>query len=124
MNHSFEINHEKKYIHYRHSGTIERQDVRRAWEQLILMPEFSRENYNLISDYRDAKFAFTTKDIPIVDSFLISLKDILKDKRNAVIVDGPNETLFSLMYETTASKKLDFHIKTFTTLESAINFLL
>ncbi len=88
------------------------------------MPEFCRENYNLISDYRDARFAFSIKDKPIVDAFLEFLKDILKDKRNAVIVDGPNETLFSLMFENTANKKLNFNIKTFTTLESAINFLL
>ncbi|MBS4061444.1 MAG: hypothetical protein KG029_13680 [Bacteroidetes bacterium] len=124
MNYSLEINHEKKYIHYRHSGTIVRQEIRQVWEQLILMPEFCRENYNLISDYQDARFAFSIKDKPIVDAFLEFLKDILKDKRNAVIVDGPNETLFSLMFENTANKKLNFNIKTFTTLESAINFLL
>ncbi len=124
MRYTIKINHDKKYISYSHSGLIERKEIGEVWIQLINMKEFRQEKYNLLSDFRGAKFDFCAKELSVIELFLDSIRIILDGKRNAVIVDTPYETVISMLFENSLSKKMNFHVKTFSTLDSAIDFLM
>lgn len=117
------INHDKKYIHYSHSGLVERSEIGQAWGELLNLEEFSKLKYNLLSDYRGAKFNFTASETNVIENFLLSIKPILDGKRNAVIVDKPSETVISLLFEAKMASKINFQIKTFYTEEAAVSFL-
>lgn len=121
MGHSIKFNHEKKYLHYSHQGIVDRKDIGEVWKQLLSMPEFTQKKYNLLSDYRGAKFNFTPLEIDVIDSFLQSIKTIIDGKKNAVIVDFPEETVISILFE---YNKMNFQVKTFCTEEAALRFLL
>lgn len=119
MGQSIKINHEKKYIHYSHNGIIDRNDIGEVWRQLLAMPEFTQEKYNLLSDYRGATFNFTPAEIGVIDSFLQSIKAVLDGKKNAVIVDNPAGTVISMLFE----NRVNFQVKTFCTVQAALKFL-
>ncbi len=123
MNHSIQLNHEKKYIHYSHQGIIERKEIGIVWTQLLSMEEFTLGRYNLLSDYRGATFNFTITETDVIEHFLESIKTVLQGKRNAVIVDKPQETAIASLFEYNTCDKINFHVKTFSTEEAAIRFL-
>ncbi len=124
MNYSIIINHKKKYISYTHTGTIERKEIGEVWRKLLDMNEFTQEKYNLLTDYRGARFDFSFNELSVIELFLESIKPILDGKRNAVITDSPNETVISMIIENSMNKKTNFHVKIFSTTESAERFLL
>jgi hypothetical protein len=123
MSYSITINHEQKYITYAHSGPIERVEIGDVWRELLTTDEFTAKNYNLLSDYRGATFQFSVDDKPIIDEFLLSIKTVLNGKRNAVIVENPHETVISILFENEMSKKINFHVKTFSTEEAALKYV-
>jgi hypothetical protein len=124
MNYSIQLNHEKKYIHYSHKGIIERKEIGEAWAQLLETEEFTLGRYNLLSDYRGATFNFTITETDVIEKFLESIKKILYNKRNSVIVDNPQETAISVFFEYETCCRLNFHVKTFSTEEAAVRFLI
>lgn len=123
-NYSITIDHEKKYIHYSHQGKISRKEIGDVWIELLNMIEFSKGKYNLLSDYRNGVFDFNIKNIDLIEGFLKANQDVLKGKKNAVIVDNPNETVIAMMFENEIQIQIDFYVKTFSTLEAAIKFLI
>ena len=124
MGYSLTIHHDKKYIHYTHDGVIERKEIGEVWSQLLKTAEFTEKKYNLLSDYRGATFNFSVSDLDVIENFLESLKNILTGKKNAVIVEAPHETVISILFENKMSRKINFHVKTFSTEEAAIYYLL
>lgn len=122
-NYSITINHEKKYIHYSHQGKISRKEMGDVWIELLNMTEFSKEKYNLLSDYRNGVFDFNIENIDVIEDFLKANQDVLKGKKNAVIVDNPNETVIAMMFENKMQIEIDFYVKTFSTLEAAIKYI-
>lgn len=123
MIYSIKVNHEKKYIHYSHQGRIERKEIGEVWTQLLNMEEFTLGKYNLLSDYRGAMFNFTITETDVIEKFLESIKTVLHGKKNAVIVERPQETAIASLFEYKTCDKIHFHVKTFTTEEAAIRFL-
>lgn len=124
MSYLIKLNHENKYVHYSHTGIIERKEIGEVWEKLLDMDEFTQNKYNLLSDYRGAKFNFDVFEIDVIEFFLESIKIVLDGKRNAVIVEKPHEAVISMMIENKINKKINFHVKIFSTEEAAIRFLL
>ncbi len=124
MSHSIKIDHEKKYIHYSHQGKISRKEIGDVWIELLKMNEFSKGKYNLLSDYRNGVFDFKIENIDTIEDFLKANQDVLKGKKNAVIVDNPNETVIAMMFENKMQIEINFNVKTFSTLNAAIKFLI
>ncbi len=124
MNYSIKLDHEKKYIHYSHKGIIERKEIGEVWTQLLNMEEFTLGKYNLLSDYRGAQFNFTITETDVIEHFLESIKTVLHGKRNAVIVDKPQETAIAALFEYKTCNDIHFFVKTFSTEEAAIRFLI
>jgi len=123
MGYSIKIDHDNKYIHYSHQGKISRKEIGDAWIELLNMTEFSKEKYNLLSDYRNGIFDFNIENIGAIEEFLKANQDILNGKKNAVIVDNPNETVIAMMFENNMQIKINYAVKTFSTLKAAIKYL-
>jgi len=123
MGYTIEINNRLRIIEYRHEGNIVRHELGEAWQDLLKILEFTQEGYGLLADYRKATFDFVVEDTDVIDDFLLSIKDVLKGKKEAVLVDNPFATVISYLYEKKTQKKLGFTVKTFSTENAAIRWL-
>lgn len=72
--------HELKIIRYKHSGTLKRNDIGKAWEELLIMKEFTRDRYNLLSDYSEAIFDMPMDEAYEIVEILRSMGSVLKGK--------------------------------------------
>lgn len=123
MNYKIEINHDLKAIEYRHSGDIERKSIGYAWDNILLIKEFSEGKYNLISDYRGANFKFGMESTEFINNYLYNLRKILKGKKEAVIVDKPFTTAFSLYFENKLFDEIGFYVKVFNNKKTAFDWI-
>jgi pantothenate kinase len=123
MDYSITLDHEYKIVIYKHNGTIDSKDIGVVWKEILQLPEFSKMGYNLLSDYSDANLHFHIEKTKRIDEFLESVKHIINNKRNAVVVKNPHCTAISFLYESKAWDKFNFKVKVFYTLESAYNYL-
>ena len=124
MNYSISVDHELKIIRYKHAGTITADDIGQAWQECLGMKEFTQLKYNLLSDYRGGKFDMPIKKVKEVVGFMVNIKDIVKGKRQALIVDDPFSTASSMMFEADVYKEVGFIVNVFTTENAALNWLL
>ncbi len=124
MNYSIEVDHDYKIIRYRHTGSIEKEEIGKAWEDLLSKNEFTNLNYNLLSDYRNSTFNLNVEDVDLICDFLLTLKHILKDKKQSLILDDPISTAMSLIFEGEVNEKIGFKVKVFSTENAALKWLL
>ncbi|MCL3781936.1 hypothetical protein EMN47_16240 [Prolixibacteraceae bacterium JC049] len=123
MSYTLELNHHKKFIAYKHCGNITRDDIGEAWEEMLKMPEFTQEKYNLFSDYSEGVFIGTPKDVKLVSDILFELKDMLKGKKQALILSEPMSTALSILFEGEINERIGFIVKVFSTKEAAQEWL-
>lgn len=123
MSYFIEIDKRLRIIHYTHSGLISTEDIGQAWQELLKLKEFTELKYNLLTDYRNAKPNISTKSINTISEFLLTLKLILKEKKQAIIVTGPLETAMSMIFSSNANKKIGFIVEVFSTSEAATKWL-
>jgi len=123
MKYSINIDHDLKIIRYKHSGVIAAEDIGQAWQEFLSLDEFTQEKYNLLSDYRNAKFDFSYRKISEIVNFMVNIKDIVKGKRQALIVDDPHATAGSMLFEASVYKEVGFIIQVFTTENAALRWL-
>jgi hypothetical protein len=119
----FIIDDEKRIVFYHHHGMLKIEDIGNAWQDLVRLEEFSSKGYNLLSDYSDADFDFSVHKTEMVWDYFESIKDILWDKKEAVIVSTPTATAISILFENEAFSTLNFKVKTFSTRDAAISWL-
>ena len=117
------VDHKLQIIFYSHSGKIPRREIGDAWAELLLMDEFVKLKYNLLSDYRNSEFDFAVDDTDMVWEYFYSIREILKGKKEAVLTDSPLTTAISSLFENDAYNKIGFDVKVFTTEKSAIKWL-
>ncbi len=120
---SLKTDHANKLIRYRHWGKIIPEDVGKVWEELLENEAFTREKYNLLSDYRRGEFIAKSNDVKIICDILYSLKTILKGKKQALILDSPMNTALSMLFEGQVNKKVGFIVKVFSTEAAALDWL-
>jgi hypothetical protein len=118
------IDNDNKIIVYQHSGLLSLSEIGDAWKAIIEMAEFSKLGYNLLSDYSSADFDFSINQTDQVFDFLYSIKDILKGKKEAVITSNPLTTAISVFFENESYRNFQFEVKTFSTREVAVEWLL
>lgn len=99
MNFSITTDHQNKIIHYTHKALISKEDIGEAWQAFLGMKEFTEKKFDLLSDYSEAKFKMIVEDVSLIADFLLSLKDILKDKKQALITAEPLSTALSILFE-------------------------
>ncbi|MFB6318812.1 hypothetical protein [Saccharicrinis sp. FJH54] len=121
--HHITTDHKRKIIIYKHYGTINLGDLQSAWLEILNINMFSQGDYNLLADYRNAKFNFEFKETNVVLDFLLTIKDILKGKKEAVIVDNPQSTVMSMLVKKEIQKIPEFRVEIFSTSNAAYNWL-
>ncbi|HPE56463.1 MAG TPA: hypothetical protein P5514_01325 [Bacteroidales bacterium] len=123
MSYSIQIDHNNKLIHYRHSGNITAIDIGVAWQEFLLLDEFTQKKYNLFSDYREARFLMHDKDISAICDFLLNLKDILYQKKQAIVISEPLSTAISILFTGEVIDRVGFDVKVFSTECAAFGWL-
>lgn len=121
MNYSIKINHELKIIYYKHGGVIELKEIEKALCELLKLDEFTKNGYNILTDYSGGTFNFTIDDIEQINSNLHEFRHILKNKKSAVIVDSPNEYVITYLF---CSNTNNDYNAIFSTEEAALKYLM
>ncbi len=123
MNYSITIDHKHRLILYRHTGIIEKEEIGKAWEEILSKNEFTHQKYNLLSDYRNSRFNLEVADVDLICDFLYSITDKLKDKKQALIIDEPISTALSLLFCGEVNIKIGFKVEVFSTEKAALKWL-
>lgn len=123
MNYSIQIDRENKFIRYTHTGVIVREDVGAVWDELLQLDEFTSQGYNMLSDYRKGKLKGAVSEMQFILNFLSSIKNIVQDKKQALLMGDPLSTAFSLLFERHVYNRTGFRVKVFSTEEAAIEWL-
>jgi hypothetical protein len=123
MNYSIEIDHDKKIFKYKHSGLITKDDIGQAWQEMLQTKEFTILKYNMLTDYSDAEYDMILTDVDEITTFLKGLKEILHKKKQALVVNDPVTTAFSLLFENQVVTEVGFNVKVFNSVESALVWL-
>jgi SpoIIAA-like len=123
MNYEITIDYKSKIIRYKHSGIINASDIEQAWRELLNIKEFTQDKYNLLSDYRDGKIEIPVTSLPDIITFMQAIKEIVKGKKQSIIVSDPASTAASILFENGVYKKVGFLVKVFSTEEAAIKWL-
>ncbi len=124
MNYKISVDYDLQIVRYKHSGLIKAADVGQAWQELLLIPEFSHNKYNLLSDYRNSKFDMSMEEMRGIIEYLRNLDHVLRGKKQSLLVDNPNSTALSLLFENAVNVQIGFLVKVFTSERAAINWLL
>jgi hypothetical protein len=119
MSYSIQIDHEHQIIDYRHVGIIGTDEIGKAWQEFLKLKEFTELQYNLMSDYSEAQFDMDLEDVERITQFLLSLKGILEEKKQALIVNKPFDTVISDLFEGEANKRIGFRVAVFSTRNAA-----
>jgi hypothetical protein len=123
MRYSINIDHEHRVINYTHDGSISLAQLEEAWDQLLGCKEFTEQSFNLLSDYRGGKLILSKENLKFVNDFLRSVRVILEGKKQAVVVDDPVSTAISILFEEKMLLDIKFKVKTFSTMEAALKWL-
>lgn len=123
MSYTIRLDHDLKIIRYKHIGTISSEDISYAWEEFLNMKEFTEQQYNLFSDYRDATINIPLSFLEELLSYMNKIKHIVKGKKQCLIVSDPQSTAASLIFENEANTKIGFIVQVFSTEDAGIKWL-
>ncbi|MDD2387464.1 MAG: STAS/SEC14 domain-containing protein [Bacteroidales bacterium] len=124
MKYKISVDYDLHIVRYKHDGLITADDIGQAWQELLLIPEFSHNKYNLLSDYRNSKFDMSIEEMGGIIQYLRNLDNVLRGKKQSLLVENPNSTALSLLFENTVNAQMGFLVKVFTSEQAAINWLL
>lgn len=125
MKYNIVIDHDLKIIKYTHTGIIRAEEIGYVWEnEFLKMKEFTELKYNLLSDYSNAKFDIPVSFLPELMDFMHSIKNIIKGKKQSIIVEDPYSTAATVLLKNEVNEKVGFIVKEFTTKKAALDWLI
>jgi hypothetical protein len=123
MNYRILIDHQSRLIQYSHVGIINLEDIGSAWAEFKELKEFTALKYNLLTDYSEAKFDMKLDDLDKITDHLVSQRDILNNKKQAIILSEPLSTALSMLFKGKIIKQIGFNVEIFSTKEGALKWL-
>jgi hypothetical protein len=123
VKYSISIDHKLKLIRYRHPGLIYAEDIEKAWFEFLALEEFTVSKYNLFSDYRGGKFEIALDFLPEIIVFMKKIENIVRGKKQALLVDEPYSVVASMIFESEVNAKVGFIVQVFSTEDAALNWL-
>jgi hypothetical protein len=124
MGYTIELDHPNKLVRYSHKGEISKENVGEAWEEFLKLNEFVKDGYNLMSDYREARFQISFDEVYAISDFLFHIRDILHKKKQALIISEPMNKPISVLFEGEINHRIGFVVKVFATEDKAMEWLL
>jgi hypothetical protein len=124
MSYSIDIDRNKKLIRYQHKGFIVKEEIGKAWNEFLTLNEFTHQNFNLLSDYREAKFNIEIHEVDLICGFLRSISNIVSGKKQALVLHEPLSTALSILFGEKVNEQIGFKVKVFSTKTAAIKWLL
>lgn len=124
MKYTISIDHELRIIRYRHSGIIHAEDIEDAWSDFLKTQDFTQNKYELLSDYRNGEFQMKLNDLSGVIDFMREIENIVKGKKQALIVDNPYSVATSILFKNKVYKEIGFNVKVFSTEPAALKWLI
>ena len=124
MKYTISIDHELRIIRYKHSGIIHAEDIEDAWSDFLKIQDFTQNKYELLSDYRNGKFQMKLSDLSGVIGFMHEIENIVKGKKQALIVDNPYSVATSILFKNKVYKEIGFNVKVFSTEPAALKWLI
>lgn len=118
-----QIDHHKKIIYRKFESALTLEDIRESWNEILKMDEFVDQNYDLISDYRNADLKIKFRQIWEAVAFYIKNKDKLIGSCHAVVTNSPRPTAFSTFFERNYDTIIPMAYKTLYTTEEALQWL-
>ena len=122
-NYTIAIDHDNKFIRLKHQNQIKAENIGEAWDELLMLEEFTVGKYNLFSDYRKGIFIGSTVDVYEICDILRPLKGILQDKKQAMLLDSPMNTALSILFKKEVYNQIGFIINIFSTEEAAYSWI-
>jgi hypothetical protein len=119
--HSINVNHEKNYVELKFMGNIFGDQIAEAWEELLSNKYFAEKKYNLLTDYRFCQMHFM--DAESTNEFLKSVINIIDGKKEALVIQDPDNTARSMFLISNVSAELNYCMKIFYSHETAIQWL-
>lgn len=111
-------------VYYRHNGTIRKENILEAWQEVLNLLIQQGIGYNLILDFREAHFIFRPFEIDdIVNFFYLSI-GILNNRKIAGIANVPHEAAIIKLIDTLKGHEVDCQVQLFMALEEAFKYLL
>ncbi len=125
LNHNYTLtcDHAHRYILYTHSGSLNADSIGLTWVELLNMPEFVENRYNLLTDYSGAVYGGVIEDLERISEHLSQYKSILQGKKQAIIFNDPYSTALTVLFNSIVEKNIGFIVEVFSTREHAIDWL-
>ena len=123
MTYTIQLEHNTKIVKYVHKGTLDKSDIGEAWHKFLVIPEFTSKEFNLLSNYSEAKFDLCLEDIDLVCGFLGELEHILRGKKQAIVINDPLSTALTMLFENKIYEQIGFNVGVFSTEEVAREWL-
>jgi aminoglycoside phosphotransferase family enzyme len=96
-----------------------------VWQnEFLSRKEFTQLGYHLLSDYREATFQLPPAFIPELINFMKSIRHIVEGKKQSIIVEDPQSTAASLVFENQVNAEVGFRVKIFSTPQAALQWLI
>lgn len=124
MTYSIKVDHKLKIIRYKHVGNLSFEDIGSAWKEFLSLKEFTKSNYNLLSDYSEAVFDMDLDQVDHIINYLVGIKEIIRNKKQSIIINHPYSTAGTVLFKEVAIKETGFLVEIFSTEKAALEWLL
>lgn len=123
MNFSYHILPDLNLIIECYIGDFEFKDIFECKKLEIKDPEW-RDNYDVLGDIRKGKISLTSQDIENLNTYYQGNKEIIAQRKSAVLTDRPSQVVFgTLLRDYTKLKESLVIPNVFSTTEAALSWL-
>ncbi|UNY99076.1 hypothetical protein MQE36_01710 [Zhouia spongiae] len=118
---SYHYDSDTRILSRSHYGNFTLQDIFDSWNDAIDNDLIPKRTIGFFIDYRDADLQVDPSDHKKIIEYFDSRKEIFGDKKFAVLVNSPRNTVLPFIIEHTPKH---YTLKTFTTEEAALRWIL
>lgn len=120
---SIEVNHQGQFICRKFFGDLILEDIKESWLDVLSIPEFDKENYDLISDYTEATLQVAASSLDKVGDFYQSIGQKYHGRKHAVVVVKPRQTAYSILFKQKHDSENGIRFDIFEEKEAAVNWI-
>ena len=120
---TIEIHRDEKFVCRRFFGDLVFDEILESWMEILNVPEFNNDNYDLISDYTEATVQVSVNSLNKVGDFYESIGQKYRGRKHAVVVAKPRQTAFSKLFKQKYDSESGILFDIFEEMEAAVNWI-